>query len=429
MKDGYVSREEAFAAVHAAAIGFLFLLKQCKGEHMSIEMLKRTWVEIDLDALAENYRQVRSCVNTKTKLCCIIKADAYGHGAVPVGQELEKLHADYFGVSNLEEALQLRNAGIVRPILVLGYTPTSHARTLAEENIAQCVYSLEYARKLSAEAESAGVQVKVHLKIDTGMNRIGFAFQMIDKTESFDEILEVCKLPAFTFEGLFTHFAVADEGMQGYVFTQQQYSCFKELVEALGREGIHFPICHCANSAALLDYPQIHMDMVRPGIILYGLYPSGKLRSHLSLSPVLSLKSVVSHVKTIAPGETVSYGRIYKADSPRKVITIPVGYADGYPRILGERGATVLVGGKRCPIIGRVCMDQLMADATALKQVQPGDIVTLIGKDGGEEILADEVGRFEDTINYEVVCDIGKRVPRVYIKGGKVESVMSQLVP
>lgn len=396
---------------------------------MSKEILKRTWVEINLDALAENYKQVRSCVDSKTRLCCIIKADAYGHGAVRVGQELQRLGADCFGVSNLEEALQLRKGGLTHPILILGYTPTEYAGTLAEENISQCVYSLDYAAELSAQAGKAGVEVKVHLKIDTGMNRLGFSFQNIDRERGFEEILTVCRLPNFNFEGLFTHFAVADEGMDGFTFTQQQYSCFKELVEALGREGIRFSLCHCANSAAVLDYPQIHMNMVRPGIILYGLYPSGKVRNRLSLHPVLALKSVVSHVKTIEVGDTVSYGRIYRAESPRRVITIPVGYADGYPRILGERGATVLVHGKRCPILGRVCMDQLMADATELENVVQGDVVTLIGRDGSEEILADEVGRFEDSINYEVVCDIGKRVPRMYLKAGKVESVMSQLVP
>lgn len=396
---------------------------------MNNAILKRTWVEINLDALAENYRKIRGYVKPQTKLCCVVKADAYGHGAVQVGQELEKLGADYFGVSNLDEALQLRNAGIRIPILIFGYTPTDHAKTLAEENISQCVYSAEYANALSREAGKAGVRVKVHVKIDTGMNRLGFSYQNIDNEQGFLEILAACRLPNFICEGLFTHFAVADEGAEGYAFTQQQYSCYKELVEALGRAGIRFPVCHCANSAAVLDYPQIHMDMVRPGIILYGLYPSAKVRNRPVLNPVLSFKSVVSHVKMIAAGDTVSYGRIYQAASPRRVITLPVGYADGYPRILGERGAFVLVHGKRCPIIGRVCMDQLMADATELEQVQIGDIVTLIGRDGEEEILADAVGRMADSINYEVVCDIGKRVPRVYIKDDQVQCVVSQLVP
>lgn len=393
-------------------------------------ILKRTWAEIDLDVLAEDYRAVRSCMNPKVKLCCVIKADAYGHGAVRIAEEFESLGADFFGVSNLEEALQLRLSGIRLPILIMGYTPPDEADRLAHNNISQCVFSLDYAKALSAQAVKNGVEIKVHIKIDTGMNRIGMSFENINRDiGTVDEVLAVCALPGLYKEGLFTHFAVADEGSAGMQFTMQQYSCFKELLESLQRQGVSFELTHCANSAGVLEYPLAHRDMVRAGIIIFGLYPSGDVKNRPGLRPVLSLKSVVSHVKTIHAGSTVSYGRAFTAAGDMQVATVPIGYADGYPRILGNRGAEVLLHGRRCKILGRVCMDQLMVDATGLENVKSGDIVTLIGRDGGETILADELAVHMESINYEVVCDIGKRVPRVYLKGGKVDSVTNQLLP
>ena len=208
----------------------------------------------------------------------------------------------------------------------------------------------------------------------------------------------------------------------------RQFGCFKEMIESLLREDVSFEVRHCANSAAVFDYPLSHLDMVRAGIVIYGLYPSGDLRNRPRLAPVLSLRSVVSHVKTLKPGATVSYGREYTADRELKVATVPVGYADGYPRILSPGGAQVLIRGKRCKILGRICMDQLMADVSGLEEVQTGDVVTLIGRDGQEEITADEVAGWEGTINYEVVCGLSKRVPRVYLKGGKTDSIYNQLL-
>lgn len=393
------------------------------------EIIRRTWAEIDLDALAHNYRQVRAATDPKAKVCCVVKADGYGHGALRVAAELQSLDADWFAVSNLEEALQLRRGGIHKPLLVLGFTPPEEAAALANEDISQCVYSTDYAEKLSLCACAVGVQVKVHAKIDTGMSRLGFYFQDIFRDEeAIQEVINACSLPGLVPEGVFSHFAVSDEGRDGDAFTMRQFGCFKELSEALVRSGTGKPIRHCANSAAVFDYPLSHLDMVRAGVVLYGLYPSEQLRARPDLRPVLALRSVVSHVKTVQPGTTVSYGRKFTAQREMRIATVPVGYADGYPRALGPGGAVVLIRGRRCPVLGRICMDQLMADVTGVDDVAMGDRVTLIGRDGGGEITASEVAGWEGTINYEVVCALSKRVPRVYLKDGKVESIYNQLL-
>lgn len=394
------------------------------------EILRRTWAEIDLDALAHNFQAVRAAASPKTKICCVVKADGYGHGAVRVARELEAGGADWFAVSNLEEALQLRQGGVSRPVLVLGFTPAEEAAALCREDISQCVYSTEYARELSRYAQEAGAKVKIHAKIDTGMGRLGFTFQDINRDEAaIGEVKAACTLPGLVPEGIFTHFAVSDEGREGDAFTMRQFGCFKEMTEALSREGLRFPVRHCANSAALFDYPLSHMDMVRAGVVLYGLLPSRSLRHAPALRPVLSLRSVVSHVKTVLPGATLSYGRTFTARRETRVATVPVGYADGYPRRLEEGGAQVLIQGRRCPVLGRICMDQLMADVSALAGVRAGERVTLIGRDGGEEITAAEVASWEGTINYEVVCALSKRVPRVYLKAGRVDGIYNQLLP
>ena len=394
------------------------------------EILRRTWAEIDLDALSHNFQTVRAAANPQTEICCVVKADGYGHGAVRMAKELEMQGAGWFAVSNLEEALQLRQGGISRPVLVLGFTPAEEAAVLAREDISQCVYSGEYAQELSQYAQGAGVQVKIHAKIDTGMGRLGFTFQDINRDEAaIGAVKTACTLPGLLPEGIFTHFAVSDEGRAGDSFTMRQFGCFKEMTEALGREGLRFSVRHCANSAAVFDYPLSHMDMVRAGVVLYGLMPSQSLRSAPNLRPVLSLRSVVSHVKTILPGATLSYGRTFTAQQEMRVATVPVGYADGYSRRLEQGGAQVLIQGRRCPVLGRICMDQLMADVSALGEVPTGERVTLIGRDGAEEMTAAELASWEGTINYEVVCALSKRVPRVYLKDGKMDSIYNQLLP
>lgn len=392
------------------------------------EILRRTWAEIDLDALAQDFSQVREATNKNAMVCCVVKADAYGHGAVRMAKEFEALGADWFAVSNLEEALQLRLSQVEKPILVLGYTPPEEAAALAKHRISQCVYSTEYAQALSRFAAEAGVAVNIHVKIDTGMSRLGFLFQDISRDEAtVQEVKAACTLPGLRPEGIFTHFAVSDEGAAGDAFTMRQFGCFKEMIESLTREDVIFQVRHCANSAGVFDFPLSHLDMVRAGIVIYGLAPSGALRKKPALKPVLSLKSVVSHVKTLQPGATVSYGREFTVEQPMEVATVPVGYADGYPRRLSPGGAAVLIRGKRCPILGRICMDQLMADVTGLG-AQVGDVVTLIGRDGDEEVTADELAQKEGTINYEVVCGLSKRVPRVYLKHGKVDSIYNALL-
>ena len=300
--------------------------------------------------MVRDFAAVRQAANKNAKVCCVIKADAYGHGAVRMAQEFEALGADWFAVSNLEEALQLRLGGISRPMLVLGYTPPEEAATLAKHRISQCVYSLEYAQELSHYAVEAGATVNIHVKIDTGMSRLGFYFQDISRDEAtVQEVKAACTLPGLYPEGIFTHFAVSDEGQAGDAFTMRQFGCFKEMIESLLREGISFAVRHCANSAAVFDYPLSHLDMVRAGIVIYGLYPSAALRNRPQLTPVLALKSVVSHVKEVKPGATISYGRKFTAGQAMKVATIPVGYAEATPASCPPRGPRCSSAGSAAP--------------------------------------------------------------------------------
>lgn len=377
---------------------------------------RRTWAEIDLDALGHNFREIQSRLQPGVKICCVIKADGYGHGAVALAREYESLGADWFAVSNIEEAEELRRAGIRRPILILGYTPPACAGKLAAYGISQAVLGLEYARQLSREATAQGVSVKVHIKVDTGMSRIGFFYQDPQRDgKALEEMKEACRLPGLSPEGIFTHFAVADEGGNGEEFTRRQFANFTGAIRYLEERGISFSIRHCANSAAIGEYPEFQLDMVRPGIIQYGLLPSYVLRAPMALRPVMTLKSVLSLVKKVEPGTAVSYGCTFRAESPSVIGTIPVGYADGYRRTLSGR-ACVLVRGKRAPILGRVCMDQMMVDLTDIPEAKAGEEVILFG----EGLPVDELARLENTINYELVCDVNRRVPRVYVRGAQV---------
>lgn len=383
------------------------------------EFFRRTWAEVSLDAIDHNFKTIRNQIQPGTMICCVIKADAYGHGAETLAREYEKLGADWFAVSNLEEAMQIRNAGVKLPILILGYTPPGMAAQLSELNISQTVLSAGYGESLSQEAQKAGVTVKVHMKVDTGMSRIGFMYQNpVRDAKEIDAIERVCRLPALDAEGIFTHFAVADEGDDGRDYTLIQYGNLMNAVELLQKRGVTFRIRHCANSAAIFDYPETQLDMVRPGVILYGLKPSGKMKHPMDLIPAMELKSIVSLVKTVEPQTSVSYGREFTTDAPTKIATVPIGYADGYPRHLYVQGS-MLVRGRKVKIIGRVCMDQLMLDVTSVPDVQEGDVVTVFGRDGDVSITLDELAAYNQTINYELVCMISKRVPRIYYKDGK----------
>ena len=369
---------------------------------------KRLWAEIDLGAIRHNYNEIRSALRPGTKLCCIVKANAYGHGEEGITSFYEELGADYFAVSNLEEAIHIREADVKTPILILGFTRADLAVVLAERNITQCVYSEDYARKLSRCAVAHGVTVKVHIKVDSGMSRIGF--------RSVEEAWPACGLPGLEYEGIFTHFASADEGEHGDAFTRGQFERFMGVVRGLEERGMQFAIRHCCNSAGITDFPEFQLDMVRAGIILYGLDPSGDVRKHLDLIPAMTLRSVVSMVKTIHAGDVVSYGRRFEADRDMVLATIPVGYADGFFRANYSNGTKIYVNGVACPICGTVCMDQLMVDASAVPDLEEGaSEVVIFGRAPYQ--TADVIAENNGTIPYEILCAVGARVPRVFVAG------------
>lgn len=380
---------------------------------------KRLWTEINLDNLIYNFKLLKASISDSTKMCCVVKANAYGHNAPQVARTLEQAGADWFAVSNIEEAIELREFGIKIPILILGYTPPECAAILSANNISQCVYSPEYADKLSKCAVDNNCLVNIHIKLDTGMGRIGY--QCKDKS-CITEILESCRKQGLVCEGIFTHFAKSDCGEDGREFTYNQYKLFQEAVSALSAEGVSFTYRHCANSAAAIEYPEYNLDMVRVGILLYGLMPSSKTQSLPQLKPVMSLKTVVSHVKRISVGATVSYGGEFVADREMTVATVPMGYADGFWRSNSKTDFSLLIRGHKAKIIGKICMDQLMLDVTDIKDVSLGDEVTVFG-DGELINTVDDLASANATINYEIVCSVGKRVPRVFIKDGRVNSV------
>ena len=391
-----------------------------------MDFVKRTWAEISLDAVIHNFKEIKSKTGN-AKICCVVKADGYGHGAVMLAQVYEKLGADFFAVSNIDEGIELRDAGCTLPILILGYTPVTDASRLAQYNISQAVFSLGYAQALSDECTKAGVSVKIHIKADTGMSRIGFMCQQFPRDDnSIKEICKACALPNLIPEGLFTHFCVSDEGDEGREFTQKQYDNFTYVRKALESEGLNIEICHCSNSGAIEDYGDTYCDMVRAGIILYGLAPSPKLFGKLNLRPAMTLKTSVAYVKELKKGADISYGRTFTAPKDMKIATVPIGYADGFVRSNAENGY-MLVNGQKAKIVGRICMDQTMLDVTDIDYVEQGDEVVVFGTGEHGEPTADLIAKNTDTINYEVVCLVGKRVPRIYYKDGVITEVMYKL--
>ncbi len=375
-----------------------------------MEFLHRTWAEIDLNALVHNFDIIKKEAEG-AKVMAVVKADAYGHSVKFVAPILEQHGADAFAVSNIEEAITLRNCGITRPILILGYTPVSMAAQLYSNDIAQCVYSSEYAAALSEKACADGVKIKVHIKLDTGMSRLGFDCRN-EKLSGIEDAIDAARLKGFIFEGIFTHFAESDRTeISEDGFTDRQYSLFCNAVKRFEAAGLKHKYCHCCNSAAFCLDNDKHFDMCRLGIVLYGLTPSSDLKLKEDFIPVMTVKSVVSMVKTIGKGDTVSYGRTFTAEKQMKIATVTVGYADGYPRLLSNKGY-VLINGKKANIIGRVCMDQMSVDVTDIDGVKQGDEVILFGKTLPVEELADIC----DTINYEIICGISPRVPRITVK-------------
>lgn len=392
-----------------------------------MNMVKRTWAEISLNVIEHNYNVIRNKVADDTKVCCVIKADGYGHGAVELSQIYEKLGADFFAVSNIDEGIEIRKSGSKLPIVILGYTPVSEAENLAEYDISQAVFSLEYAKELSEKCVEEDCICKMHIKVDSGMSRIGFMCQEFPRDEySIEEICEACCLPNLEVEGLFTHFCVSDEDAEGREFTNKQYENFIHVRDSLKKRGVDISVVHCSNSGAIEDYPETCCDMVRAGIILYGLAPSSKLADRLDLVPAMTLKTVVAFVKEVQKGATISYGRTFTADRKMKIATVPIGYADGFIRQNAKDGY-MMVNGKKAKIVGRICMDQTMLDVTDIEDVKTGDEVVVFGTGENGEPTADSLAENTGTINYETVCLVGKRVPRIYIKDGKIENVMYKL--
>lgn len=409
----------------AADTAYKFLIK---GRGFLEEFLKRTWAEIDIDAAAHNFNIILKNAGDASVIA-VIKADAYGHGAVRMAKLYEEMGAAGFAVSNLEEGIELRRAGIALPIIILGYTPPAAAAKLSRYDIEQAVFSDEFAEKLSEACVCDNVSVKIHLKLDTGMGRIGFDCRSDESVEfGAKSAARAAKLPGLIPTGVFTHFSSADRDSDpDGSFTNGQYRRFDLAVKYTRDEGVEIKTAHCCNSAGLMLHSDKHMDAMRAGIILYGLTPNKGLEFINEFKPVMSFKSTVSMVKNIKKGEFVSYGRTFTADSDMRVATVAVGYADGYPRAASNKGR-VLIKGEFARIIGRVCMDQLVVDVSHIDGVREGDTVTLFGRDGENVIPAEEIADIVGTINYETVCDIGYRVPRVYIKDGAVESVLDRLV-
>ena len=375
----------------------------------------RVYAKIDLDAIAYNMEQMKQNIRPETKVMAVIKADGYGHGAVQIAEMMERWNYIWgFAVATLDEAVVLRTEGIQKPILVLGCVFPDQYMEMLKYEIRMNIYTEEMAESISRMAAREGKTAYMHIKLDTGMSRLGFGIN----EQSVETIKRISKMPNVNMEGIFTHFTKADEKDKS--FTKKQIQEFVWMTERLKEKNVRFTYEHCSNSAGIIDVPEANFDIVRAGISTYGLYPSEEVdKTNVKLKPALALKSHVAFVKEIESGTPVSYGGTFVAKEKMKIATIPVGYADGYPRSLSNKGY-VLIRGKKAPILGRVCMDQFMVDVTQIEGVSFGDKVTMIGKDGNEilpvEVLSELSGRF----NYEFVCDLGKRIPRVYVRDGKI---------
>jgi len=380
-----------------------------------------TWVEIDLNAISHNLKEVRRIIRPGVKIMAVVKANAYGHGAVQVANTALQNGADYLGVARGNEAIELREAGISCPIMVLGYSPVDFTRHLIEYDLIQSVFTYDMAKEISSEATSMNQSVKVHLKLDTGMGRIGLVVDSKKGTQyqdaylsekTLNEAIGIASFPGLRLEGIFTHFATADSKNKDSA--NEQLGTFNDILEKIKNHGVEIPLIHAANSAAVIDLPDAHYDMVRPGIMMYGLYPSDEVNhTDVILKPAMTLKARVVQVKKVPPGFKVSYGSTYVTTEKTKIATISIGYADGYNRILSSAGS-MLVRGERAPVIGRVCMDQTMLDVGHIQNVAPGDEVVVFGKQGDSELHVDEIALNTNTINYEIVSSIMPRVFRLY---------------
>lgn len=364
---------------------------------------RAVWAEVDLKALENNIKNIKSCIHNNAAWCAVVKADAYGHGAVAVARKAVEQGADYLAVAVLSEAVKLRKAGFATPILILGTTPEESSNDLVAYGITQAVYTIEQAKALSAAAVHQGRTAKIHMAVDTGMSRIGV------RPESAGEFARgVSCMPGIEIEGMFSHFALADAKDKSFAY--KQLDRFRLAISEVEKTGVNIPIKHIANSAAILEMPEAHFDMVRAGIILYGLWPSDEVEHVIDLEPVMELKARMVYVKDLHPGESISYGCTFIAQRESRIGTLPVGYADGYTRMFSGK-AQVDYHGRRAPIAGRICMDQCMVDLTDVPEIRQGDAVTLYGS---RNLTMDEAAGWLGTINYELPCMLNARVPRVY---------------
>ncbi len=375
----------------------------------------RICARIDLDAVEYNIESMKNNLEDHVQMMVVVKTDGYGHGALQVAKLLEEKEYIWgYATATFEEAVLLKKGGIRKPVLVLGCIFPEQRKEAAEQGIRMTVYTEEMAGELSKLAEDLKKTVYVHIKVDTGMSRIGFS----SDEESADSIERISRMPGLIMEGMYTHFAKADEADKE--FTKKQLKRFLHMKQILEERSVHFSKCHCSNSAGIIDCPEAGLNLVRAGIATYGLYPSEEVKKeNVPLKPAMELVSHVIYVKTAEPGTPVSYGGTFVTDRRTRIATIPVGYGDGYPRSLSSRGY-VLIRGKKAPILGRICMDQFMADVTDIPDVSFGDKVTLVGKDGDENLTVEELSGLCGRFNYELICVLGKRIPREYLRNGEV---------
>ena len=392
-----------------------------------MKTLKRTWAEVSLDNLEHNYRAIKNHIPEGCRFLGVMKADAYGHGAVPLSHALCELGAEYLAVSNLEEAIQLRRGGVRAPMLILGYTPASFADTMVFMDITQEVHSLEYAKELDTALAGTNYILNVHLKLDTGMTRIGFF--AYDHERTLPELLEVCGLPHLHVEGVFTHFCVADsKAPEDEAFTRTQYARFTAMLDALAAHGIRPELRHCASSGATILYPELALDMVRPGIATYGHAPSEDAEGILDLRPLMTVRTTVAQLREIPAGTSISYGRTYTAERDMRVAVLPIGYADGLLRGLSGK-ASFRIRGRMARSVGRICMDMCMVDVSEIPGIRVGDEAALFGYDTDGTLLpCERIAQQAGTISYEILCGISKRIPRIYMQDGREQEILQYIV-
>lgn len=386
---------------------------------------QRAWAEVSLDAIASNLKNIRKMTRKDAKIMAVVKADAYGHGFLQVAKTLLENGADAFAVAMLDEAKQLRSRGIDVPVLILGNTNRDLCEDLIDYDVMPTVFSYEMAKALSDTAVKKNKDAKLHIKLDTGMSRIGFLCDEKHAPETLAQIKRIASLPNLEIDGIFTHLSCADE--DEYAYTKMQFDRFMHICDCLQNDGVQIGKRHVCNSAALVLYPEMQLDMVRPGVILYGLHPSPLTEGKIELQSAMRLKARVTLVKHIEEKIGVSYGKEYVTEPPVVLATIPIGYADGYSRLLAGK-AGMIFRGKVLPVVGRICMDQCMIDATSADNIEVDDIVTVMGEDGGAQVSAGDLAHSMGTINYEIVCLIGKRIPRIYTSKGCVVRALNSLV-